>query len=63
MGTIVPPEVALGLGIDSVQISKSDWPANLWPILYQAGAGALVIPRLNLGTSAFPGAFPADSAR
>ena len=63
MGTIVPPEVALGLGIDSVQISKSDWPANLWPILHQPGSGALVIPRLNLGTAALPRAFPADSAR
>jgi hypothetical protein len=63
MGTVVPPEVALGLGIDSVQIAKPDWPAKLWPILYQAGSGALVIPRLNLGASAFPGAFPAGRAR
>ena len=63
LGTIVPSEVALGLGIDSVQISKSDWPANLWPILHQPGSGALVIPRLNLGTAALPRAFPADGAR
>jgi hypothetical protein len=49
LGSVVPPEVALGLGITA---ARAEWPATLWPIVYQVGGGALVIPRLELGSNA-----------
>lgn len=49
LGSVMPPEMALGLGIAA---ARTEWPATLWPIVYQAGTGALVIPRLELGSNA-----------
>jgi hypothetical protein len=49
LGSVMPPEVALGLGITA---ARTEWPATLWPIVYQVGTGALVIPRLELGSNA-----------
>ena len=52
LGTVLPPEVALGLGIDAGRANRHDWPEHLWPIVYNAGGRNLVIPGLDLGTSA-----------
>jgi hypothetical protein len=52
LGTVLPPEVALGLGIDAGQVSCRDWPDHLWPIVYSHSADSLVMPNLDLGTAA-----------
>ena len=46
LGTVMPPEVALGLGITA---GRTDWPKTIWPILWQSDTGAFVVPRLDLG--------------
>ncbi len=51
IGTIVPPEVALGLGISAGQLSAAAWPAFLWPMVFEPGSGEFVVPYLNLGTA------------
>jgi hypothetical protein len=53
LGAILPPEVALGLGIEGGQVSRQEWPEHLWPIVYDPGARNLVLPHLDLGTAAF----------
>jgi hypothetical protein len=55
LGAVMPPEIALGLGILAGQDSPSGWPIHLWPIVYQRSTDALVVPRLDLGTAAFTG--------
>lgn len=52
LATVVPPEIALGLGVTAAQASQSGWPAHLWPIVYQRSTDALVVPRLDLGAAA-----------
>jgi hypothetical protein len=52
LGTTMPPEAALGLGILAGQVSRTRWPEILWPLVYRASTRALVVPRLNLGSSA-----------
>lgn len=64
LGTTMPPEAALGLGIVAGQIQRTRWPENMWPLIYQQGRsslavpsgqqdpGSLVVPRLNLGRAA-----------
>ena len=51
IGAILPPEVALGLGIDAGRLTSSAWPTHLWPIVSDPMTKALVVPRLNLGTA------------
>ena len=52
LGTLVPQEVGLGLGILAGQESRrASWPDHLWPIVRDARDGSLVIPHLNLGKS------------
>ena len=53
LGAVMPPEVALGLGIDAGQGSGVGWPQHLWPIVYGTvrETGALVVAHLNLGTA------------
>ena len=48
------PETALGLGITAGQVQRTGWPENMWPLVYQRAAGALVVPRLNLGRGFAP---------
>jgi hypothetical protein len=52
VGFIVPPEVALGLGIEAAQLTGPSWPAHLWPILPKPLTNAFVVPPLDLGTAA-----------
>jgi hypothetical protein len=52
IGFIVPPEVALGLGIESAQLTGPTWPTYLCPILPKPPSNVFVVPRLNLGTAA-----------
>jgi hypothetical protein len=52
LGTVMPPEAALGLGIDAGQPQRTRWPENLWPIVYRPATDSLVVPHLNLGTAA-----------
>jgi hypothetical protein len=58
IGTILPPEVALGLGIDAGQAVRPAWPTHLWPIVSDPTTKALVVPRLNLGTAALASPIP-----
>ncbi len=51
LGTVMPPEAALALGIEAAQVSQAGWPAHLWPIVYQKSKEALIVPRLDLGTT------------
>jgi hypothetical protein len=55
LGTTMPPEVALGLGITAGQVHRTGWPENLWPLVYRPDTGTLVLPYLNLGTAALRG--------
>lgn len=52
LGTVIPPEVALGVGIRAGHAARSGWPAHLWPLMYDQANGGFVVPRLNLGTAA-----------
>ena len=51
LGTVMPPETALGLGICAGQPSRTRWPKTMWPLIYDKNTGTLVAPYLNLGTS------------
>jgi len=51
LGTVMPPETALGLGITAGQVRRTGWPENLWPLVYHASTDTLVVPHLNLGTA------------
>jgi hypothetical protein len=55
LGAVIPPEVALGLGIRAGQASRGGWPSHLWPLMHSQADG-LVVPRLNLGTASVEGA-------
>jgi len=49
LGTVVPAEVALGIGIRAGRANRAGWPSHLWPL--QHSADGLVVPRLNLGVA------------
>jgi hypothetical protein len=53
LGATMLPETALGLGITAGHAQRTRWPENMWPLVYQAATDSLVVPHLNLGTSAF----------
>jgi hypothetical protein len=52
LGTTMPPEAALGLGIVAGQAKSTRWPENLWPLVYWRDKDSLVVPDLNLGRAA-----------
>jgi hypothetical protein len=52
LGTVMPAEAALGLGIYAGHPQRTRWPENLWPVVFRPATGSLVVPRLNLGTAA-----------
>jgi hypothetical protein len=53
LGTAMPQEVGLGLGIHAGQVSRrSSWPTRLWPIVFDPGKRDLVVPDLQLGALA-----------
>jgi hypothetical protein len=52
LGTVMPQEVGLGLGILAGQESRrSAWPRHLWPIVREPAKGELVVPHLDLGAA------------
>lgn len=51
LGTAMPPETALGLGITAGHAHRTRWPENIWPLVYQPTADSLVVPDLNLGAA------------
>ncbi len=53
LGATMLPEAALGLGITAGHAQRTRWPENMWPLVYRAATDSLVVPHLNLGTSAF----------
>jgi len=52
LGTTMLPEAALGLGIYAGRPQRTRWPENLWPLVYRPATNSLVVPHLNLGTTA-----------
>jgi hypothetical protein len=53
LGTLLPQEAGLGLGILAAQESRrAAWPAHLRPIISEPASRELVIPGLDLGTAA-----------
>lgn len=51
LGTVIPQETGLGLGILAGQEARrASWPEHLWPILYQRAK--FTIPHLDLGSAA-----------
>lgn len=52
LATVVPNEVALGIGIMAGRDSALAWPRHLWPAMYRKPAGTFVVPSLDLGTAA-----------
>jgi hypothetical protein len=53
LGTVVPQEVGLGLGILAGQESRrGSWPDHAWPIVQNQRDGGLVVPNLDLGSAA-----------
>jgi hypothetical protein len=55
LGTRVPNEVALGIGIRAGRQSCTGWPPELWPVIWKPNKGPLVMTRLNLGTDGSAG--------
>ncbi len=53
LGTVMPAEIAAGLGIDAVRTADPDWPPHLWPLLYDNEHGSFTVPRLDLGAADF----------
>jgi hypothetical protein len=53
LGTLLPQEVGLGLGVLAGQESRrACWPDRLWPIIRDPRDGGRVVPNLNLGKTA-----------
>jgi hypothetical protein len=52
LGTLVPQEVALGLGICAARLNTL-WPKHLWPLSWvqTAGGGKFVVPSVDLGSA------------
>jgi hypothetical protein len=58
LGTAMPQEVGLGLGILAGQESRrSAWPSHLWPIACAPATRELVVPHLDLGAASIDPAF------
>jgi hypothetical protein len=52
LGTVMPQEAGLGLGILAGQESRrTAWPRHLWPIVREPARGELVVPHLDLGAA------------
>lgn len=49
LGTAMPNEVAIGIGLSAGREDCPGWPRHLWPAVYRKPADALVVPRLDLG--------------
>jgi hypothetical protein len=49
LGTTMPPETALGLGIVAGHAARTRWPDSMWPLVYRPATDSLVLPDLNLG--------------
>jgi hypothetical protein len=51
MGTLMPQEIGLGMGILAGQEAhRASWPAHLRPLAYDRSADVMVTPGLELGT-------------
>lgn len=55
LGTTIPNELALGIGIAAGQENCLAWPSHLWPIVYRKPAESYVVPHLDLGADPVPG--------
>jgi hypothetical protein len=51
LGAAMLPETALGLGITAGHPHRTQWPENIWPLVYQSATDSLVVPNLNLGAA------------
>jgi hypothetical protein len=52
LGTAMPNDVAIGIGLAAGLPACEGWPEDLWPIVHRNATGTRVVPRLNLGHSA-----------
>lgn len=56
LGTALPQEIGLGMGIlVGQETHRANWPEHLYPVAYDWTADAMVIPKLELGTAAVNG--------
>lgn len=63
LGTLLPQEVSLGLGILAGQEPRrASWPDYIWPVVRNPRDGGLVVPNLNLGKAALELARPGTGA-
>jgi hypothetical protein len=51
LGTTMPQEISLGLGIGAGREKHTGWPEDMWPVIHRQSTDTLVIPKLNLGTA------------
>jgi hypothetical protein len=51
LGTTMPQEISLGLGIRAGREAFPGWPGDMWPVIHRQSTDTLVVPRLNLGTT------------
>lgn len=52
LATVMPNDIAVGIGIVAGLPACDGWPEDLWPIVYRNATRTPVVPRLNLGRSA-----------
>lgn len=63
LGAVMPPEAALGLGITAGHPQCTQWPQEMWPLVYQAATHSLVVPCLNLGKASGTSARSANGGK
>jgi hypothetical protein len=67
LGSTMPQEIGLGLGVHVRRLEREAWPDHLYPLVWDGDAGGFVIPRLDLGWESLrrrdPGRSPASARR
>lgn len=56
LGMLVPPEVAVGMGILAAAPSGGgvpEWPKHLWPLVWDDSQGHFIVPGLDIGFKTF----------
>jgi hypothetical protein len=61
IGTVMPQEIGLGLGVHIHRLGALAWPEHLYPIVWDVGRHRFVIPRLDLGWAALNDRWPGNA--